>query len=113
MLQVKRALGQRWALDLGGDDYNMPAYFGNKRWTYYRLKTAGQNTVSLGGSNQAAPVGAVFNAIWTFTAAGTKTFGFQEVAGVKRTYYADDATEYFWGNITNDGSVGPNSVTIN
>jgi hypothetical protein len=46
------ALGQRWALDLGGDDYNMPGYFGNKRWTYYRLRTEGHNTLTIDDGNQ-------------------------------------------------------------
>jgi hypothetical protein len=49
---VLDALGQRWALDLGGDNYNLPAYFGNKRWTYYRLRTEGHNTIVLKGENQ-------------------------------------------------------------
>jgi predicted nucleic acid-binding Zn ribbon protein len=46
------ALGQRWALDLGPDDYNLPGYFGSKRWTYYRLRTEGQNTLVINGKNQ-------------------------------------------------------------
>jgi hypothetical protein len=41
------ALGERWASDLGSDDYNLPAYFGNKRWTYYRLRAEGHNTLVL------------------------------------------------------------------
>jgi hypothetical protein len=49
---VLDALGARWALDLGGDDYNLPAYFGNKRWTYYRLRTEGHNTLTVAGENQ-------------------------------------------------------------
>jgi len=49
---VLDALGHRWALDLGGDNYNLPAYFGGKRWTYYRLRTEGHNTLTLGGQNQ-------------------------------------------------------------
>ena len=39
------ALGVRWACDLGADDYNMPGYFGDKRWTYYRLRAEGHNTL--------------------------------------------------------------------
>ncbi|MDH7503648.1 MAG: heparinase II/III family protein [Verrucomicrobiota bacterium] len=35
----------RWAVDLGADNYNLPAYFGAKRWTYYRLRAEGHNTV--------------------------------------------------------------------
>lgn len=41
------ALGQRWAVDLAGDDYNLPGYFGNKRYTYYRLRAEGHNTLVL------------------------------------------------------------------
>ena len=50
---VLDALGERWALDLGGDDYNLPGYFGGKRWTYYRLRTEGHNTLVVNGENQA------------------------------------------------------------
>jgi hypothetical protein len=41
------AFGKRWAVDLGGDDYNLPGYFGKQRWTYYRLRAEGHNTVVL------------------------------------------------------------------
>jgi len=44
---VLDALGQRWALDLGPDDYNLPGYFGKERWSYYRLRTEGHNTLTL------------------------------------------------------------------
>jgi hypothetical protein len=49
---VLDALGQRWVLDLGPDDYNLPGYFGSRRWTYYRLSTRGQNTLLIDGKNQ-------------------------------------------------------------
>jgi hypothetical protein len=44
---VLDALGERWALDLGSDDYNLPGYFGGKRLTYYRLRAEGHNTLLL------------------------------------------------------------------
>jgi hypothetical protein len=44
---VLDALGQRWAVDLGGDDYNLPGYFGGKRYEYYRLRAEGHNTLVL------------------------------------------------------------------
>jgi len=44
--------GQRWALDLGPDDYNLPGYFGKQRWDYYRLRSEGHNTLTLGSRNQ-------------------------------------------------------------
>lgn len=42
---VLDALGYRWAIDLGADDYNLPEYFGSQRWTYYRLRAEGNNTL--------------------------------------------------------------------
>ncbi len=42
---VLDALGQRFAVNLGGDDYNLPDYFGKQRWTYYRLRAEGHNTL--------------------------------------------------------------------
>lgn len=45
--------GQRWALDLGSDDYNLPNYWNPvKRLAYYRIRTEGQNTLVLNGTNQ-------------------------------------------------------------
>lgn len=46
------ALGQRWAVELGGDDDNLPGYLGPQRWNYYRLRTEGQNTLVINGQNQ-------------------------------------------------------------
>lgn len=42
---VLEALGQRWFVDLGADDYNLPGYFGGQRWNYYRLRAEGHNTL--------------------------------------------------------------------
>jgi hypothetical protein len=57
---VLDADGQRWITALGSDDYNLPGYFGAKRWSYYRLNTQGQNTLLIDGRNQdpkaAAPI---------------------------------------------------------
>jgi len=49
---VLDALGERWAVDLGPDDYNLPGYFGDKRWTYFRLNTQSHNTLLVDGANQ-------------------------------------------------------------
>lgn len=51
---VLDAAGVRWAEELGPSDYNLPGYFGGKRWSYYRLSTAGQNTLTIDGGNQTA-----------------------------------------------------------
>jgi hypothetical protein len=44
--------GERFAVDLGPDDYSLPGYFGAKRWSYYRLRTESHNTITLDGQNQ-------------------------------------------------------------
>ena len=44
---VLDALDVRWAIDLGADDYNLPGYFGKQRWTYYRMRAEGHNTLVL------------------------------------------------------------------
>jgi hypothetical protein len=73
------------ATDIGG---------GRERWDF--------NLTPIGGSDVAAGEGALFSYQFTFSAAGTKTFGFQDINVVNRTYYSDSVpTEYFWGDITN------------
>lgn len=46
---VLDALGERWILDLGKDNYNIPGYFSagkdGKRWIYYRNRAEGHNTL--------------------------------------------------------------------
>jgi Heparinase II/III-like protein len=49
----------RWAVDLGPDDYDLPGYFDHgedgrpgQRWTYYRARAAGHNTLLIGGRDQ-------------------------------------------------------------
>lgn len=42
---VLDALGQRWFVELGSDNYNLPGYFHAPRWTYYRKRPEGQNTL--------------------------------------------------------------------
>lgn len=38
------ANGQRWAIDVGPDDYNRPGYFSKtQRWTFYRCRAEGNN----------------------------------------------------------------------
>lgn len=36
-------LGERWAFDIGGDDYNLPDYFSGQKHKYYRLRPEGHN----------------------------------------------------------------------
>ncbi|KAH7067840.1 chondroitin AC/alginate lyase [Auriculariales sp. MPI-PUGE-AT-0066] len=52
------AMGERWFGELGSGDYLAPGYFAagepanSTRWTYYRKRTEGQNTIVLGEANQ-------------------------------------------------------------
>ncbi len=48
------AHGERWIHDLGAEDYNLPGYFGGKRWTYYRLQNRSHSTLEIGGQLQNA-----------------------------------------------------------
>ena len=52
---IYEAAGVRWFHDIGSDDYNMPAYFGAKRWSYLRLNNFSHNTLVIDGKLQAAP----------------------------------------------------------
>jgi hypothetical protein len=49
---VMDALGQRWAIDLGADNYTLPSYFGKGRAVYYRLRTEGHNTLTVDGQSE-------------------------------------------------------------
>jgi len=49
---VYEAHGQRWIHDLGSEDYNLPGYFGGKRWTYFRLQNRSHNTLEIDGKLQ-------------------------------------------------------------
>ncbi|MDR3615238.1 MAG: heparinase II/III family protein [Candidatus Obscuribacterales bacterium] len=46
------AAGYRWAEDLGPDDYELPGYFKNLRFSYYRLQTQAHNTLTIASANQ-------------------------------------------------------------
>jgi len=51
---VYDAHGERWCHELGAEDYNLPGYFGNKRWNYYRLQNRSHNTLEIDGRLQEA-----------------------------------------------------------
>jgi hypothetical protein len=51
---VLDADGQRWAMDLGPDDYSLPGYFNTAklRWPYFRVNNRSHNTVTPGDALQ-------------------------------------------------------------
>lgn len=88
---VLDALGERWASDLGPDDYDLPGYFGAERWTYERLKTSGQNTLVIDGANQEPRAVAP---IMAFRTSGDGGFA---VADLTAAYAASGATRVHRG----------------
>ena len=48
---VMDALGHRWIMDPGYDNYNLLGYFGKERWNYYRLRAEGHSTVVINPGN--------------------------------------------------------------
>lgn len=42
---VLDAAGFRWASDRGAEDYNLPGYFGDQRWSYYLTRAESHNTL--------------------------------------------------------------------
>jgi hypothetical protein len=77
---VMDALGQRWASDLGSDSYGLPGYFGRQRWSYYRMRTEGHNTLTIDAENEdldgKAPL----------SATGTKGNMLYSIADLSQTY---------------------------
>jgi len=49
---VYDAHGIRWILDPGSDDYNMPGYFGSRRYSYFRLQNRSHSTLEIDGKLQ-------------------------------------------------------------
>jgi hypothetical protein len=53
---VLEALGERWAEDLGSDDYNRPGYFeyqpDGERWNYFRNSSISHNVLTINEENQ-------------------------------------------------------------
>jgi len=49
---VYDALGHRWIHDLGSDDYNLPGYFGTRRFDYFRLAARSHNVIIVDGKPQ-------------------------------------------------------------
>jgi hypothetical protein len=77
---VMDALGQRWASDLGPDSYGLPGYFGRQRWSYYRMRTEGHNTLTIDGQNEDLDSKA------PLTATGTRGNTLSSIADLGQTY---------------------------
>lgn len=71
---VLEALGTRWAIDLGADNYNLPGFFGQNRLSYYRLRTEGHNTLVLDPGPPAGQDPAASARIVAFSSAANRAF---------------------------------------
>jgi len=81
---VLDALGQRWFHDLGADSYALPGYFSNpQRWTYYRMRAEGQNTLVI---NPGSDGGQVLGATPPVTLFRTDADGGRTVTDLTRAY---------------------------
>jgi hypothetical protein len=78
------AMGARWAVDLGSDDYNLPGYFGGQRWNYYRLRAEGQNTLVINpGAGPDQETGAAARMI-RFESRPERSFGIADLSQAYR-----------------------------
>ena len=73
------ALGTRWAEDLGADDYNIPGYFGRQRWTYYRLRAEGHNTLVINPGEEPDQVPSAAAPIQRFSSQPAKAFAISDL----------------------------------
>jgi len=77
---VLDALGHRWGVDLGKDNYGLPGYFKQQRWTYYRMSTEGHNTLTVDGQNED------FDATAPLSQTGTKDGNLFAIADLDNAY---------------------------
>jgi len=77
-------------IDLGADNYNMPGYFNTgvngQRWTYYRMRAEGHNTLVLNPGLHADQDPLAFAKIVKFSVKGSTSFA---VADITPAYSGD------------------------
>jgi len=89
---VLDALGKRWIIDLGADNYNMPGYFNmgpdGKRWEYYRMRAEAHNTIVLNPGLKADQDPMAVAKIVKFVQEGKTAFAIADLTPA----YAENAT---------------------
>ncbi len=86
---VLDALGYRWAVDLGADDYNLPGFFGRERWTYYRLRAEGHNTLVINPSQAADQDPRAEAKVIRFVSQPDKAFAIADLTSAYRQHGAE------------------------
>jgi hypothetical protein len=87
------ALGVRWAVDIGSDDYNLPGYFGKQRWNYYRLRAEGHNTLVLNPGTEPDQNPAAMSRITRFESKPERAFAIADLTAA----YGKNAGKVFRG----------------
>jgi hypothetical protein len=100
---VLDALGKRFVLDLGADDYNMPGYFNTgadgPRWNYYRMRAEGHNVVVLNPGLKPDQDPRASAKITKFSTKGNTSFAIADLTPA----YASGATKVARGIAMADG----------
>lgn len=80
-------LGERWACDLGGEDYSLNGYFGDNRYKYYRTRPEGHNLYVIDPDQES---GQIHSSFCTVEKLESKTRGAYSIVDLTPAY-ADDA----------------------
>jgi len=83
---VMDALGKRWAVDIGADNYNLPGYFGKQRWTYYRLRAEGHNTIVLNPGQEPDQIPSAEAKIIKFESKPERAFAIADLTAAYKTH---------------------------
>jgi hypothetical protein len=106
---VLDALGKRWVIDLGADNYNMPGYFSTgtngKRWNYYRMRAESHNTIVLNPGLKPDQNPLAETKMTKFETKGNTAFAIADLTPA----YAENATSILRGIAMADGK----TVVIN
>lgn len=89
---VLDALGERWILDPGRDNYNAPGYFnagkGGRRWNYYRNRAEGHNTLVIRPGAEADQDPLAATKVMDFSSGEDAAYGIMDLSAA----YADAAS---------------------
>ncbi|ACQ81633.1 Heparinase II/III family protein [Beutenbergia cavernae DSM 12333] len=97
---VLDAGGVRWARDLGAESYSLPGYFGSERWTYYRKRPEGHNTLVV---NPDATPGQRVDGVGTLVASGSSPEASFAVADLSQACTDQGVTRWQRGIAMVDG----------
>ncbi len=91
------ALGQRWAADLGADNYGLPGYWdkdtGGIRWKVYRIRAEGHNTLVINpGSTHEDQHPTVKGKMIEFSSAGHHPFAIADLTDAYKAEWRAQST---------------------